>query len=362
MRDEGIYWLSFSVFPGIGPSKFSLLLKHFGSAKNAWEASNPDFKKILGESLALKFDKFRNEFDPFEYARKLKEKDVWFLTLDDKNYPMLLGKITNPPFVLYGKGKLDFLNEKAIGVVGTRRTTQYGREVTRLLTSELIAAGFTIVSGLAIGIDAVSHRTAIENGGKTIAVLGCGVDCCNPSTNQFLYNSIIQSDSCIVSEVPLGNAPTRGLFPARNRIIAGLSLGVLVTEGAEDSGSLITADYAFKNNRKVFAVPGPITSSLSKGPYKLLKKGARLVTRIEDILEELGIDSRPRVKNKDLRIKKGETKEEKKILEVLENEDLYFDEIVKKTGISSQILGSTLSMMEVKGIIKNLGSLYSIST
>lgn len=356
MKDEGIYWLSFSVFPGVGPSKFNLLLKHFRSAKSAWNSSNQDFKKILGESLALKFDKFRNEFDPFEYARKLKEKDVWFLTLDDKNYPKLLGKITNPPFVLYGKGKLDFLNEKAIGVVGTRRTTQYGREVTRLLTSELVDAGFTIVSGLAIGIDAVSHKTSIENGGKTIAVLGCGVDCCNPSTNQSLYNSIIQSGSCIVSEVPLGNAPTRGLFPARNRIIAGLSLGILVTEGAEDSGSLITADYAFKNNRKVFAVPGPITSNLSKGPYKLISQGAKLITNIKDILEELGINSRPRIKNKDLRIKKGETKEEEKIMEVLENEDLYFDEIARRTKINSSKLGSILSMMEIKGILKNLGN------
>ena len=355
MKDERIYWLSFSAFPGVGPSKFNLLFKHFGSAKSAWSSSNRDFKKLLGESLALKFGKFRNEFNPLEYTRKLKEKNVWFLTLNDREYPQLLKKIINPPPVLYGKGSKNAFADRSIGVVGTRRTTQYGREVTRLLTSELVGAGFIIVSGLAIGIDAVSHKTAIENGGKTIAVLGCGVDCCNPSTNKSLYDSIIQSGGSIVSEVPLGNAPSKGLFPARNRIIAGLSLGVLVTEGAEDSGSLITADHAFKNHRKVFAVPGPITSNLSKGPYKLINKGAKLVTSASDIINDLGF------KNYELRTKTktkiaGLTKGEQKILKALKSEELHFDQIVKLTKINPSLLGSILSVMELKGIIKSLGN------
>jgi len=202
--------------------------------------------------------------------------------------------------------------------------------------------------------------TALEDGGRTIAVLGCGVDCCTPVSNKNIYDKIINGGGCVISEVPLSYMPGKGLFPSRNRIIAGLSLALLVTEGAEDSGSLITADFAFKFNRKVFAVPGPITSSLSKGPYKLINQGAKLVISVEDILKELGI------KNYDLRIGKakqkieGETKEEKLVLQVLENEKLYFDEIARKTGIDSSELGSILSMMEIKGIIKNFGGLYSV--
>jgi len=358
--DEKDYWLGFSVFSGIGPLKFKKLLAVFGAAERAWKAKITDLEKVLGDKLTARFEKFRNEFDLSEYVKKLKEKDVWFLTLEDKNYPKLLSKITNPPFILYGKGESDFLNGKTIGVVGARRTTQYGRGVTKLLTSELVTAGFTIVSGLAIGIDAVSHMTALEDGGRTIAVLGCGVDCCTPVSNKNIYDKIINGGGCVISEVPLSYMPGKGLFPSRNRIIAGLSLALLVTEGAEDSGSLITADFAFKFNRKVFAVPGPITSSLSKGPYKLINQGAKLVISVEDILKELGI------KNYDLRIGKakqkieGETKEEKLVLQVLENEKLYFDEIARKTGIDSSELGSILSMMEIKGIIKNFGGLYSV--
>ncbi|MCL5113839.1 MAG: DNA-processing protein DprA [Patescibacteria group bacterium] len=400
--EERDYWLGFSVFPGVGPGRFNLLLKHFGSAKKAWNSSKQDFKELLGESLALKFDKFRSSFSINNYQKALKEKSVWFLTLKDKYYPQLLTQISNPPFVLYGRGRMPnfgaevaFENfrvrstdnsssksninganahsenfesfprltnfSRTIAVVGTRRTTQYGREVTRLFTSELVDAGFTIVSGLAIGVDAISHKTAIENNGKTAAVLGCGIDCCNPETNKSLYDNIIQSGGCILSEVPLGHAPTKGLFPARNRIIAGLSLGVLVTEGAEDSGSLITAECAFKNSRKVFAVPGPITSNLSKGPYRLIGKGAKLVTDAKDIINDLGF------KNYDLRIKnihrktKGETKEERKILSLLENESLHFDEIVRRLKFEPSLIGSTLSVLEVKGAVKSLeGGFFKI--
>lgn len=367
--DEKDYWLGFSVFSGIGPFKFKKILKEFGSAKKAWNASNSKILRILGENLGPKFVDFRNEFSIENYLKSLKKENVWFLTLKDKHYPNLLSKIKNPPFVLYGRGiSFDKWKEeelgKAIAVVGTRKTTQYGREVTKILASKLSLAGFTIVSGLAIGVDAISHKAALENGNKTIAVLGCGVDCCNPMENIDLYSQIIKSQSTIVSELPLSHPPTKGSFPARNRIIAGLSQAILVTEGAEDSGSLITADYAFANNRKVFAVPGPITSSLSKGPYKLISAGAKLVTNVEEIISELGV--KKGVPRSGILLRKtklvGDTTEEEKILKILENEALHFDEIVRKTGISSQILGSTLSMMEVKGVIRSAGnSLYTIS-
>ena len=209
-----------------------------------------------------------------------------------------------------------------------------------------------------MGVDAVAHKTAIDNNGKTIAVLGCGVDCVTPAENLNLYNEILEKGGCILSELPLGHPPSKGSFPARNRIVAGLSLGVLVTEGAEDSGALITAEYAFKNNRKVFAVPGSITSSLSKGPYKLLKKGAILVTSGEDILKELKVQNsklKTTAPNSKFRVR-GETREEQIILKILANEPLHFDEIVRRTGINSSKLGSVLSLMEIKGMVRNLDS------
>jgi len=171
--EERNYWLGFSVFSGIGPMKFKKLLNSFGSAKDAWEASKSDLEKVIGERLAAKFDDFRNKFSVEDYSGKLKKKDVSFVILTDNNYPQLLKQIRNPPFLLYVKGDPSSLHSSgpSVAIVGTRRTTQYGREVTKILTQDLVMAGFTIVSGLAMGIDAVSHKTAIENNGKTIAVL-----------------------------------------------------------------------------------------------------------------------------------------------------------------------------------------------
>jgi len=379
-------WLAFSAFPAIGPAKFRKILAEFGTAKDAWEAPKSDLGKLIEEETAEKFDAFRKEFLIEDCLKKLKEKDVWFVALQDKDYPELLKKIKNPPFVLYGRGQVPDGTwfSKSVGIVGARKTTEYGREVTKLLTTELVLSGFTIVSGLALGVDGVSHMTALENNGKTIAVLGCGVDCCFPGENQSLYNSILESGNCIVSEFPLGMKPTQWTFPVRNRIIAGLSQAVLVTEGAEDSGSLITAEFALKFNRKVFAVPGPITSTMSKGPYKLISKGAKLVTSGQDILKELTIPTFAKAASfAGLRFAEGfgkarvatkvesagkqnskfkdATKEERKILDLLQNEVLYFDEIVRKTKFKSSQLSSLLSLMEIKGFIKSLdGGIFCV--
>lgn len=354
---ERNYWLGFSVFPGIGPARFKKLLEKFGTAKNAWSAKQTSLKEVFGEVLSPKFENFREEFSIENYLKQLKEKEVWFVTLKDEDYPKLLRKIKNPPFILYGRGNpltLDVRSMSLIAVVGARKTTQYGRDVTNLLTTQLVNNGFTIISGLAVGVDAISHMTALGNNGKTIAVLGCGVDCCNPVENQSIYNSIVQN-GCIVSEFPLGMWPTKWTFPARNRIIAGLSQAVLVTEGAEDSGSLITAEFALKFGRKVFAVPGPITSTMSKGPYKLIAKGATLVASVGDILRELKISTfaKASADKQDSKVKDA-TEEELKILKLLENETRHFDEIIQKTGLNSSKIGSILSIMEIKGMIKSL--------
>lgn len=359
--DERNYWLGFSAIPVMGPAKFRKILKEFKTAKAAWSGTSRHLIRLMGEEFTGKFEEFREGFSIEDYLKKLREKDVWYLTLLDKDYPQILKEIKNPPFVLYGRGQVPDGTwfEKSIGVVGARKTTQYGREVTKLLTTELVLAGFTIVSGLALGVDAISHMTALENNGKTIAVLGCGVDCCNPGENLSIYDEILKTGNCIVSEFPLGMKPTQWTFPARNRIIAGLSQAVLVTEGAEDSGSLITAEFALKFDRKVFAVPGPITSTMSKGPYKLIAKGAKLVTIAEDILNELKTQ-KSKVKNtsQNSKVRKGDTKEEDLILKLLQNESLHFNEIVRKTKFNSAELSSILSLMEIKGMVRGLSSGY----
>lgn len=363
--DERVYWLGFSAFSGIGPKRFAQLLRYFGSAKDAWKTDVDDLLQAdIGEVLAKKFVLFRDTFDLSGYVQSLQTNAVSYVTISDETYPSLLRGIINPPFVLYGKGEREDLrftqnDSPRIGVVGTRKVTSYGSQVTEQFTAELVQAGCVIVSGLAMGVDAIAHRTTVENDGLTIAVLGSGVDVCYPSSNQLLYNDIISSKGCVVSEYPLGAAPSVGSFPSRNRIIAGLSQAILVTEGAADSGALITAEFAMRYNRPVFAVPGPITSSLSKGPYKLIAKGAKLVTSTEDILNELGIvGSKSRRISKNI---KGDTEEEQKIIDLLQNESMQFDEIVIQMKIDSSRIGVLLSFMEMKGVVKSLdGGFYSL--
>lgn len=292
MNEDTPYFVAFSVFPGIGPVRFKLLYEYFGSARTAWEAPVSLLKKIkLGDTLIDKFDDFRKKFSIEKYLEELHKKHVSVLTLADDRYPKLLKQISDAPFVLYVKAKpgMEKLHlDRTIGVVGTRKISRYGKDVTRRLVEGLVSYGFTIVSGLAYGVDAVAHQIAIESGGKTIAVLGCGIDIIAPPSNARLYQQIAEEGfGAIVSEMPLGLRPEKGLFVMRNRIISGLSLGVVVTEGSDDSGALITARYAGEQGREVFAVPGPITSAYSKGPAQLIKKGAKLVENVDDIIEEV---------------------------------------------------------------------------
>lgn len=353
---ERSYWLSFSGAPGIGPNRFKKLLSVFGTAEKAWHAESPDLEKVIGKAFTAKFIDFRKTFSITEYEQKLKKTKVGYLTLQDTDYPQQLKQIQKPPFMLYVKGSFDFNaieNQRTIAIVGTRKITAYGKQVTESLTSDLAANGFVIVSGLAMGVDATAHRTTIENKGKTLAVLGCGVDCCYPRENQRLYEDILDNGGAVVSEYPLGQQPSQGSFPSRNRIIAGLSQGVVVTEGAADSGALYTAEEAFALSRPVFAVPGPITSGLSKGPHSLIAKGGKLISSAEDIMKELGFGkdkgARGGIGTEQV---KGDTKEEQMIIDLLQNEDVHFDAIAKATKIDPSKLGGLLSLMEMKGIVK----------
>lgn len=361
--DERRYWVAFSVCDGIGPVRFQKLLHFFGSAKSAWFASEKELGEAgIGEKIAASVVSFRKKFSLEEYEEQMEKSKVDFFTLQDEDYPELLKHIKNPPGVLYKKGTLRFnKNDILVSVVGTRRITEYGKEVTELLVSELVAAGCIIVSGLAMGVDAAAHKATIDAHGQTIAVLGNGVDVCTPTFNTALYNSILENGGAIISENPLGRLPMKGSFPMRNRIIAGLSVGVVVTEGSEDSGSLITAVDAFESNRKVFAVPGPITSSVSKGPISLISKGATMVATANDIISELGIR-----KHALQDIQKKEivnlSKQERRILEKLQDQQLHFDELVKYTNLQPSQLGIELTLMEVKGLIKRIDGGFFMTT
>lgn len=382
VMNEESYWLGFSAFSGIGPLRFQKLLAAFGTAKNAWEADEPLLQVVLGNAITAKFISFKKTFSLENYLQKLSDKKISFLLSKNTNYPQLLKDSPTAPYVLYCKGDVSLVsslgfvdsgqahlaeastrrarmtNVNSIAVVGTRKVSAYGKEVTELLTTDLVNQGFCIVSGLALGVDGIAHETTMDAGGKTIAVLGCGVDCCNPSNNQPIYDKIIGNFGAIVSEFAFERSIAKGMFPARNRIIAGLSLGVLVTEGSEDSGALITAQRAFELQRPVFAVPGPITSGLSKGPLSLIQKGAHVVQRVENILEVFNMDTLSTTKG--TLSAHSDIPEEQEIIDVLIRGSLYPDELMRKIGKSSMDIGSILSMMEIKGLVKNKGGKLSL--
>lgn len=362
--EEKKAFVAFNIFEGIGPARFKLLYEYFGSAKAAFNASEKDLRVInLGEKLILRFINFRRDWNSASCFLRLESLGIEAICSEEESYPKLLKEISDFPPVLYIKYKVpstenlveNIFMKKAIAVVGTRKVTAYGRQVTEMITEGLVSAGLVVVSGLARGVDEIAHQTTINSNGLTIAVLGCGLNLVYPPEHKKLTEEIIKTGGVIVSEFPLDMQAVPGNFPARNRIISGLSLGVVVTEAAEDSGSLITASDAAEQGREVFAVPGPITSPLSKGTSELIKKGAKLVSCVGDILEELGV-TRLRPAQRDFAEAGGNLSEEEiKIVKILENENLHIDEIARVIKADSGIIGGILSLMEIKGIIKNFG-------
>jgi len=361
VQDEKKYWFGFSAFAGIGPKKFALLRNYFGSAKKAWQATPQDFLSIgLEEKLVAKFVSFREKINLDSSFLRLCENKIECQTLVDKNYPENLRKIDNPPYVLFVKGEIKPNDDLSLAIVGTRKMTSYGRQVTESLTRQLVDSGLTIVSGLARGVDTVAHQTVLGCHGRTIAVLACGLDIIYPPENKVLADKIINGHGALVSEFPPGLQAMPGNFPARNRIISGLSLGTLVIEGAEDSGSLITARHAANQGREVFAVPGPITSPSSAGPSFLIKEGAKLVSKVDDILDELNI----KMISKAYEPKKilPENQDEERILMVIKDEPKHIDQIVRESGLDVGQVMSLMTMMEIKGMVKNLGNMvYGIN-
>lgn len=347
------YLVSLHSVDGLGSVRLKLLLDYFEDPKKIWDAKTIELRKIhLPEKIIEKLDELRRNIDPDKYLDSITESEIQILTFYDDNYPTNLKEIPDAPIILYYKGTILDSDQKAIGVVGTRKITGYGKLVTEKFTKELVNAGFTIVSGLARGVDTTAHKTAVAEQGRTLAVLGGGLNKIFPPENTELAALIAKQYGAIISEFPPDYPSLPGNFPARNRIIAGLSKGVLVTEAAQDSGSLITARLALDYNREVFAVPGPITSNLSRGPADLIKTGAKLVFEANDILDEFGIvatSSRKQATSVNL------TELEKQVLDYLDNESKHIDEVCREAKKSSAQIAATLMKMEIMGVIKNLG-------
>lgn len=346
-----MYYMGFSHCYRIGPLKFATLVKYFGGVKEAYQASAKLLEKAIGEGWTARFISFRARFDLEKKYQEILRKNILIVGLESPLYPSPLRKISDPPICLYVKGSLNSINfekEMLFGIVGTRQPTSYGQQVAYAFASQLSDAGCVIVSGLAIGIDTIAHKAALTTKGKTIAVLGCGVDIAYPSSNRLLYQEIIAEKSLIVSEFPPGMMVQRGLFVARNRIISGLCVGILVVEGAKHSGALITASYAAQQGRDVFAPPAPITSVMSQAPNSLLKQGAIFVTQASDILDEYGIKKKNIDKNKSMHL----NEDEQQIITILSRDSRLADELVFATKKPIHTILHILSLLEMKDLVE----------
>jgi DNA processing protein len=349
------YWVGFNRVRGIGPLRLRALLDAYGSIERAWHASPEQLKSAGLDSRSIKnLLKTRSSIDLERELKRVEAVGAQILTWESPNYPRLLLETSAPPPVLYVKGELTEDDAWAVAVVGTRRASTYGREVTRRLAGALARNGITIVSGLARGIDGVAHRAALEAGGRTIAVFGCGIDQIYPPEHRKLAEQIT-THGALVSDYPVGTPPEGRNFPPRNRIISGLSLGVLVTNAGKSSGALITADFGAEQGRDVFAVPGSILTQGSVGTNQLIQDGAKLVSRAEDILEELNLTMVAEQTEARQVLPGDET--EAALLEQLSAEPVHVDELQQQSGLPISQVTSTLALMELKGMVRQVGGM-----
>jgi DNA processing protein len=356
--DERIYWVLLTGVSGIGPSRFARLLEHFGDAESAWRATPLDLagagldRRAVEALVAL-----RAARDPEAEQRRLERLGVSVLTLGDAEYPDRLREIADAPPVLYLRGALAVADAWAVAVVGTRRATAYGRHVTEKLVGDLARAGVTVVSGLARGIDTVAHKAALAAGGRTLAVLGSGLDRLYPEENARLAEGIAEQGA-ILTEYPLGTPPDAQHFPRRNRIVSGLTIGTLVVEADFKSGAMHTANHAAEQGRDVFAVPGSILSPASAGPNQLIKEGAKVVTSAEDVLEELHLTGVAEQRAARAVLPSDPT--EALLLGLLSAEPTHVDEVTRAAGLPASVVTSTLTLMELKGLARQLGGMLYV--
>lgn len=357
--DDKLYWVGFNLVRGVGPVRLTALIKHFGSAAAAWSGSPEDLHQAgLGSKTVARLIELRKSVDLELLWSKISDLGVQVLTWEDAGYPARLKDIEQPPPVLYVRGEWLPEDDFAVAIVGTRRITTYGRQITEDLASQLGANGLTVISGLARGVDAVAHSAALRAGGRTVAVLGSGVDRIYPPENRTLATEIMKRGA-LVSDYPLGTAPESNNFPPRNRIISGLSLATIVVEAGETSGALITAEFAAEQGREVFAVPGSILAPQSKGTNGLIQNGAQPLLSPEDVLQAL--DFRRVGEQKAARKILPTDEVEAKIMELLGPEPLHVDELRNQSGLPVEKVSAALVMMELKGLVRQVGGMQYVA-
>ncbi len=367
-RAERYDWLALRAVPGIGDVLYNRLIERFGPPRAVIAAKQKELMAVegVGRQAAEAIKTFRpNDQDIQRELDRVDKLGIELVTLLDERYPVQLKAIYDPPPILYMKGRLEPQDRQAVAIVGARRATEYGRWIAEQIARGLVAKGFTIVSGMARGIDGYAHRAAVSAKGRTVAVLGCGVDVIYPEEHRTLRNEIA-AQGCLLSEFPMGTGPHPNNFPQRNRIISGLSLGTVVVEAGLESGALITARFALDQNREVFAVPGNLGAKTSLGTNRLIKQGARLVETAEDIVEELSPQlvsaakpsDRPEVDQPPADL----SEEESALLKNLSHEPKHIDLITRETRLSSSQTSGMLLQLELKGHVRQLaGQLFVLN-
>jgi DNA processing protein len=351
--------VALNLLPKIGPVRIRRLLDRFESPEAALSASHNDLMRIdgIGEETAAILTKWQDHADPATELHEVRERGLSIVQSQDPAFPPALREAYDAPLFLYVWGKLEERDRHAIGVVGTRRITTYGRNVTKKLSFELAHAGFTIVSGLARGVDTVAHEAALAGGGRTVAVIGSGLAKLFPAENLALAEKIADGHGAVVSEFPLHTAPDKQTFPQRNRIVAAWSRALLVTECPAWSGSLITANLAAEYGRPVFAVPGPINSPTSTGCNRLIREGATLVTDGADILDDLGelpFSRQPSLPFAENNAVPELPPEEASVFAALGDQESGVDRLIDATGLPSQVVTATLMKLEMRRLVRAL--------
>ena len=354
-QDDRLFMMGFNLVKGVGYARLNELRACFGSLAEAWHAN--EFNLIrsgLNPKIIENIVQVRKKTNLKEKWDEFNLKGIRILTTLDDDYPRLLKETGHPPPVLYVRGRFEIADDWSVAIVGTRKNTAYGKQVTEDLATLLAGYGITVVSGLARGIDVISHHTMIKNGGRTIAVLGSGVDIIYPPEHTLLAEQIIKSGA-IISDYAPGTPPESSNFPPRNRIISGLARAVVVVEAGDKSGALITATFAAEQNREVLAVPGGIFAVQSRGTNRLIEKGARPLLCPEDVLDAIGYKNRDRQIEVQKSLPRNPT--ESTLVKYLGAEPVHVDEICNQSGISINEVVSTLAILELKGVVRQVNGL-----
>ncbi len=361
------YWIALSQTPGLGAARFRLLEAHFdGDLESAWQAPQRELRAAgIGGSVVKAIVECREKVSPDGELERLSRSGVVAMTWHDAAYPRRLKEIADAPPVLYCRGTLHPDDETSVAVVGTRRPTDYGYRITAELCAELAARGVVVVSGLALGIDARAHQATLDAGGRTIAALGNGLDMVYPRENQRLAERIVGEGGALVSEFALGTRPEASNFPRRNRIISGMTLGTLITEASETSGTRWTVYHALEQNREIFCVPGSVYSDASKLTNRLIREGAKLVCDVSDILVEIGLDTADRqiaMAIDDSDVQQSNTApddpDEADLLRHITHEPTHIDDLAKLAGRPITEVSGLLTMLEIKGLVVQAGMMH----